>query len=94
MKLSVKQESSFPIFSQIKLVAGISGGADSNPYYYNILPMSNFVTLQERHPATLFKIHMAGSSHRGATEMNSTSNHEVAGSIPGLAQWVKDSALP
>ena len=34
------------------------------------------------------------SSHHGTVETNPTRNCEVVGSIPGLAQWVEDLALP
>ena len=36
----------------------------------------------------------SGSSCRGSVViMNPTRNYEVAGSIPGLSQWVRDPAL-
>ena len=34
-----------------------------------------------------------GSSRHGAVETNPTRNHEVEGSILGLAQWVEDPVL-
>ena len=46
------------------------------------------------HQMSLVIIHHGQSSRCGAAEMNPTRNHEVAGSIPSLPQWVKDPALP
>ena len=44
-------------------------------------------------PTSDLRMCSSGSSLCGSVEMNLTSNHEGTGSIPGLAQMVKDLAL-
>ena len=39
------------------------------------------------------KLYVGQSSRHGTVEMNPTRNHEMAGSTPGLVQWVKDLVL-
>ena len=43
--------------------------------------------------AVVLKV-MMGSSRRGAVVNESDRNHEVSGSVPTLAQWANDPALP
>ena len=48
----------------------------------------------ENYQILLEEIKDLGSSHCGSVVTNLTSIYEDAGLIPGLAQWVKDLALP
>ena len=45
------------------------------------------------HKNHILSINICKSSYCGSAETNLTSNHEVADSIPGLAQWVRDPGI-
>ena len=53
-----------------------------------IYMMEHFLTFHKE-TKHIYIIHI-WSFHRGRAETNLTRNHEIAGSIPGLTQWVKD----
>ena len=55
--------------------------------------MFNFTTKSENAQEVTTRSHL-GNSHYGSEETSLTHIHEYAGLIPGLAQWVKDPALP
>ena len=56
-------------------------------------PLSQPTASEGGHLTTSIKFKRFRSFHCGSAETNLISAHEDTGSIPGLAQWVKDPAL-
>ena len=58
------------------------------------MPQVQAKTNQKSKLESHLKTHEVGVPFVAQQVMNSTSNNEDVGSIPGFSQWVKDPALP
>ena len=55
--------------------------------------LNSTLETKDEKPIPFSKADRLGSSRRGSVEMYLSTIHEDSGSIPGLAQWVKDPGI-
>ena len=96
MEGAAKVEVGFRIF---QTEGWLGGSREDEPIWHPVNPKKEYgftLSVRDRFPVgeSFVKEIFHWSSHRGTVETNLNRNHEDAGSIPGLAQWVKDPALP